>query len=421
MDKIEIIGGNPISGTVKISGSKNSSLPILACSLLTNDIMELINIPRLSDIHSMIKLLDSLNTEISFNANKARLKSVKPQRNFASYDLVRKMRASFLVLGPLLSKYGNAKVSLPGGCAIGARPIDMHLEGFEKMGAKFLIEGGYVIGEAKKKLKGAKITLPFQSVGATENLLMAACLADGTTIISNAAQEPEIIDLGKCLILMGASIEGLGSKTIKIIGKKKLSGCKYRVMSDRIEAGTYALAVLGCSGTLEIKNLDEPLIDNFIKIFSLFDNFLVKKVNNKTMIVLSKKIPYEGVRIKTAPFPGFPTDLQAQLSAVMTKACGESIIEETIFENRFMHVAELIRMGAEMNIDGAKVIIQGKDQIHGAQLMATDLRASSSLIIAGLMAEGKTIINRVYHLDRGYENIEKKLSKCNVKIRRIKN
>ena len=421
MDKIEIIGGNPISGTVKISGSKNSALPILACSLLTNDIMELINVPRLSDIHSMIKLLDSLNTEISFKTNKVRLKSSIPKKNFASYDLVRKMRASFLVLGPLLSKYGNAKVSLPGGCAIGARPIDMHLEGFEKMGAKFLIEDGYVIGEVKKKLKGAKITLPFQSVGATENLLMAACLADGATIISNAAQEPEIIDLGKCLILMGASIEGLGSKRIKVIGKENLSGCEYRVMSDRIEAGTYALAVLGCSGTLKITNLDELLIDNFIKIFSSFDNFVIKKVDNNAMIVLSEKIPFKGVRIKTAPFPGFPTDLQAQLSAVMTKASGESIIEETIFENRFMHVAELIRMGAEMNIDGAKVIIQGKDEIYGAQLMATDLRASSSLIIAGLMAEGKTIINRVYHLDRGYENIEKKLSKCNVKIRRIKN
>ena len=420
MDKIEIIGGSPIFGTVRISGSKNSTLPILACSLLTNDIMELTNVPRLSDIHSMIKLLGSLNTEISFKNSRVTVQSSRPQRNFASYDLVRKMRASFLVLGPLLAKYGNAKVSLPGGCAIGARPIDMHLDGFEKMGAKFLVEDGYVIGEVKKKLKGAKITLPFQSVGATENLLMAACLADGQTLISNAAQEPEIIDLGKCLILMGASIEGLGSKRIKIIGKKNLSGCKYRIMSDRIEAGTYALAVLGCSGKLEITNLDESLIDNFIKIFSSFDNFIVKKVDNKTMVVISNKLSYKGIKIKTAPFPEFPTDLQAQLSAVMTKAYGESIIEETIFENRFMHVAELIRMGAEMHIDGAKVIIQGKEKIFGAQLMATDLRASSSLIIAGLMAEGKTIINRVYHLDRGYENIEKKLSDCNVKIRRIK-
>tara|TARA_B100000989_G_scaffold298571_1_gene288514 strand:- start:69 stop:1334 length:1266 start_codon:yes stop_codon:yes gene_type:complete len=420
MDKIEILGGKPLVGKICISGAKNAALPILAASLLTNSKLELSNIPKLSDINSMIRLLKSLNSHILNKSGKVIIKSRKPKHNFASYDLVRKMRASFLVLGPLLSRYGEAKVSLPGGCAIGARPIDIHLTGFEKMGVNFEIKNGYVIGKVKKNLKGAKICLPFKSVGATENLLMAATLAEGKTIIVNAAQEPEIVDLGECLKLMGAKVHGLGTSKIIVNGVKKMTGCNYKIMPDRIEAGTYLLAVLGCSGWIELDNLNNEVIQNLINTFDQFKDLdLVKKDDTSISVKFCKKT-YDGISIKTSPFPGFPTDLQAQLSAVMTRAKGISIIEESIFENRFMHVAELQRMGASILIEGSKVIIKGKKKIFGAQLMATDLRASSSLIIAGLMAEGKTIINRVYHLDRGYEKIEKKLSKCNVNIKRIK-
>ncbi len=420
MDKIEISGGNPLVGKIPISGAKNAALPIMAATLLTNSKLELNNIPELSDINSMIRLLQSLNSKIQVKSGKITIKSHKPKHFIASYDLVRKMRASFLVLGPLLSRYGEAKVSLPGGCAIGARPIDIHLKGFENMGVNFVIKDGYVIGKVKKHLKGAKICLPCKSVGATENLLMAATLAEGKTIIVNAAQEPEIVDLGKCLKLMGAKIRGLGTSKITINGVKKMIGCNYKIMPDRIEAGTYLLAVLGCSGRVELQNLSNEVIQNLLNTFAQFKDLDLERKSNTCLIVnFSKKI-YEGINIKTQPFPGFPTDLQAQLSAVMTRAKGLSIIEESIFENRFMHVAELQRMGANILIEGSKVIIKGKKKIFGAQLMATDLRASSSLIIAGLMAEGKTTINRVYHLDRGYEKIEKKLSKCNVNIKRIK-
>ena len=420
MDKIEIIGGKPLVGTISISGAKNAALPIMAASLLTNSRLELSNIPNLTDIGSMIKLLKSLNSNICKKSGKVTIKSQKPKSNFASYELVRKMRASFLVLGPLLSRYGEAKVSLPGGCAIGARPIDIHLKGFEKMGVNFEIKDGYVIGKVKKNLKGAQISLPFKSVGATENLLMAATLAEGKTIIVNAAQEPEIIDLGRCLKLMGAKVRGLGTSKIIISGVKKLMGCNYKIMPDRIEAGTYLLAVLGCSGSVELVNLNNEVIQNLIDTFAQFKDLDLVKKNNTSILVKSSKKFFESANIKTLPFPGFPTDLQAQLSAVMTRAKGTSIIEESIFENRFMHVAELRRMGANILIEGSRVIIKGKKKIFGAQLMATDLRASSSLIIAGLMAEGKTTINRVYHLDRGYEKIEKKLSKCNANIKRIK-
>ena len=420
MDKIEIFGGKPLVGTISISGAKNAALPILAASLLTNSKLELCNIPKLSDINSMIRLLQSLNATIHKKSGKVMIKSQKPKNNFASYDLVRKMRASFLVLGPLLSRYGEAKVSLPGGCAIGGRPIDIHLKGFEKMGVNFNIKDGYVVGKVEKKLNGATIHLPFKSVGATENLLMAATLAKGKTVIVNAAKEPEIVDLGECLKLMGASIDGLGTSKIIINGVKKLIGCNYKIMPDRIEAGTYLLAVLGCSGCVELVNLNKEVIQNLLNTFSQFKDLDLVEKNNTSILVKFTKKDYKSINIKTLPFPGFPTDLQAQLSAVMTKAKGTSTIEESIFENRFMHVAELQRMGANIVINGSKVIIKGKKKIFGAQLMATDLRASSSLIIAGLMAEGKTIINRVYHLDRGYEEIEKKLSKCNVNIKRIK-
>ena len=421
MDQIEIIGGNPVSGEIKISGSKNASLPILASSLLTNEPLKLYNIPDLSDVNSMIKLLKSLNVEAEFNNNIIDLSPRKPKENYASYDLVRKMRASFLVMGPLLAKYGNAKVSLPGGCAIGDRPINIHLDGLKKMGVRFLIEDGYVIGQIDGALKGAEINLPIRSVGATENIMMAATLALGRTKISNAAKEPEIIDLGNFLQSMGAKISGLGTDQISIIGVSKLCGSEYSVMADRIEAGTFILLVLGCSGSLKLTNLDERVIDNYIEIFKPFKELSFEKISKNKLLITCNTKNYKGFDVKTKPYPGFPTDLQAQLSAVMTKARGSSTIEETIFENRFMHVAELNRMGAKMDVEGSVVKIEGQKQIFGAPVMATDLRASSCLIIAGFMAEGKTIINRVYHLDRGYENIEDKLSNCNLKIKRIRN
>ena len=421
MDQIEIIGGNPVSGEIKISGSKNASLPILACSLLTIEPLKLYNVPDLSDVNSMIKLLESLNVESEFNNNVIDLSPKKPNENYASYDLVRKMRASFLVMGPLLARYGNAKVSLPGGCAIGDRPINIHLDGFKKMGVRFIIEDGYVIGHIEGALKGTEVNLPIRSVGATENIMMAATLALGRTTISNAAKEPEIIDLGNFLQSMGAKISGLGTDEISIIGVSKLCGSEYSVMSDRIEAGTFILLVLGCSGSLKLTNLDERVIDNYIEIFKPFKELSFEKISKNKLLITSNTINYRGFDVKTKPYPGFPTDLQAQLSAVMTKAIGSSTIEETIFENRFMHVAELNRMGAKMDVEGSVVKIEGQKQIFGAPVMATDLRASSCLIIAGFMAEGKTIINRVYHLDRGYENIEDKLSNCNLKIKRIRN
>ena len=421
MDQIEIIGGNPVSGEIKISGSKNASLPILACSLLTIEPLKLYNVPDLSDVNSMIKLLESLNVESEFNNNVIDLSPKKPNENYASYDLVRKMRASFLVMGPLLARYGNAKVSLPGGCAIGDRPINIHLDGFKKMGVRFLIEDGYVIGHIEGALKGTEVNLPIRSVGATENIMMAATLALGRTTISNAAKEPEVIDLGNFLQSMGAKISGLGTDEISIIGVSKLCGSEYSVMADRIEAGTFILLVLGCSGSLKLTNLDERVIDNYIEIFKPFKELSFKKISKNKLLITSNTINYRGFDVKTKPYPGFPTDLQAQLSAVMTKAIGSSTIEETIFENRFMHVAELNRMGAKMDVEGSVVKIEGQKQIFGAPVMATDLRASSCLIIAGFMAEGKTIINRVYHLDRGYENIEDKLSNCNLKIKRIRN
>lgn len=419
MDKIEIKGGFPLIGDITISGSKNASLPIIVSSLLTGNKLTLKNVPNLTDVISMLELLKSLNSEIQFNNNTLQITNSEPKRKIAPYDLVRKMRASFLVIGPLLARYGHAEVSLPGGCAIGARPVNIHLDAFQKMGANFKVENGYVKGTVKDKLIGTKINLPFSSVGATENILMAACLADGETIISNAAREPEIENLGNCLIKMGANISGLGTNVIKIQGKYKLSGCTFEIMPDRIEIGTFVLAVLGCSGKINLRFADNLIKENLKKIFGFTKSLKIMDKNNGVEVV-SNFGEYNGVDLKTKPYPGFPTDLQAQLSAVMTKAKGSSTIEETIFENRFMHIAELSRMGAKINVDGSKVKIIGKKKLHGAEVMATDLRASSCLIIAGLMAEGKTIINRVYHLDRGYEKIEEKLLKCNAKIKRVK-
>ena len=421
MDKIEIHGGNPLDGKIFISGSKNSALPILASSLLTKDKVFLDNIPNLTDISSMVELLRYLGVDVKKNKKKYELQGNFSHKKLAPYDLVRKMRASFLVLGPLLSRYGEAKVSLPGGCAIGARPVDLHLMGLQKMGASFQIEKGYVNGIVKNGLKGAEINLEFSSVGATENLLMAASIANGQTIIRNAAIEPEIGDLIYFLNRMGADIRGVGTKKLIINGKAHLKGCSYKIMPDRIEAGTYALAVVGCSGRLELNDLNKEVTKNLKSLFRNINETNIKISDNfKKIVINSKKsLSKKLLEIKTSIYPGFPTDLQAQLSAAKSVSNHTTTIEETIFENRFMHIPELMRMGAKFDIKGNKIKIFGQKNLHGAEVMATDLRASSSLIIAGLMAKGKTVVNRVYHLDRGYENIEQKLSSCCAKIKRI--
>ncbi|MBS91470.1 MAG: UDP-N-acetylglucosamine 1-carboxyvinyltransferase [Rickettsiales bacterium] len=420
MDRIEIEGGVQLKGNIKISGSKNASLPILAATLLTDEMLKISNVPELADVFSMINLLRSLNADISFSKNNCLVKPKKPKSLNVSYDLVRKMRASFLILGPLLSRYGYAEVSLPGGCAIGTRPVDIHLDGLESMGAKFKIENGYVKGKVEGKLKGAVIKLKKISVGATENLMMAATLAEGTSVLRNAAKEPEIVDLANFLIKMGADIKGFGTNEIVVKGKKKLEGCKFNVMPDRIEAGTFALIVLGCSGNIILENINDDVSDHLIKIFSPLKNLkLEKRQYGKKLYIEKINKKKINVKISTKEYPGFPTDLQAQLTASLIKFAGESEIKENIFENRFMHISELKRMGANLTLKGSKILINGVKEIYGAELMATDLRASSCLIIAGLMAKGKTKINRVYHLDRGYENIEKKLRNCGAKIKRI--
>lgn len=421
MDVIEIFGGKPLKGKIRISGSKNSALPILASTLLTNSIVRLNNIPNLSDIFSMIELLKSLNVKIlKKKKNCYSFKSNTPESLVAPYELVRKMRASFLILGPLLSRYGYAKVSLPGGCAIGTRPVDLHLDGLKKMGASFTIKNGYVYGSVKSKLKGTSINFKKKSVGATENLIMAATLADGQTIIYNAAQEPEINDLCNFLIQIGAKIKGHGTEVITIDGVKKLNRGKFEVMPDRIEAGTFALSVLGCSGKLILTGVNTEIYKHLRDILRPISLLKLKKIDNKSFSIEKVRNNSLNLKITTKEYPGFPTDLQAQLTSALLKIKGLNEINEKIFENRFMHISELRRMGAKIKKKGSKVQITGVKEIYGAELMATDLRASSCLIIAGLMAKGKTIINRVYHLDRGYENIEKKLKACGAKINRIK-
>ena len=420
MDKIKIIGGASLDGRIKVSGSKNSALPILAATLLTDEEIIIKNVPHLSDIDSMLGLLKSLNVKINFQSNICYLHPRKPKSFIAPYDLVRKMRASFLILGALLAKYGKAEVSMPGGCAIGLRPVDLHIDALKKMGAKFDITDGYVKGKVIGKLKGTEIRLKKVSVGATENIMIAATLAEGKTIIKNAAREPEISDLAKFLIKMGADIKGIGTNRIIINGKEKLNRCNYKIMPDRIEAGTFSLCVLGCTGKIILEKVNSEISEHLIKIFSPLKQMKLRKLlNGKELEVSCSENLLFPVKIKTSPYPGFPTDLQAQLTAVMTVSSGKSEIKENIFENRFMHVSELKRMSADLVLDRSKVVVLGKKKIFGAEVMATDLRASSCLIIAGLMAEGKTIINRVYHLDRGYENIEKKLKKCGASIERI--
>jgi len=426
MDRIRIRGGRPLKGTVPISGAKNAALPLMAASLLTQDTLTLSNLPHLADIATFINLLGQHGVDVRMNGeapgggHSGRVLSLTARdvhNTVAPYDLVRRMRASVLVLGPLVARFGRAEVSLPGGCAIGTRPVDLHIKGLGLLGAEIELREGYIHARAPNGLRGARIVFPLVSVGATENLAMAACLAEGETELVNAAREPEIIDLVHCLRAMGAEISGEGTDTICIRGKPSLHGATHAVIADRIETGTFAMAAAITGGELELAGarldhsqaLAEKLAEAGARVVPTASGIKVS-CGNQTL---------RGVDVMTEPYPGFPTDLQAQMMALMSTASGAAMITETIFENRFMHVPELNRMGANINVHGASAMVRGVSRLTGAQVMATDLRASVSLVLAGLCAEGETEINRVYHLDRGYERIEEKLAACGADIERL--
>ena len=416
MQKLEVFGANKLKGQIKISGSKNASLPILAATLLSKKKLLLKNLPRVKDIETMVSLLQSLGSKIKFNQNNLVIDNIKQTKSFASYSLVKTMRAGILVLGPLLAKFGKAKVSLPGGCAIGTRPVDIHLNALSSLGVKYKIVQGYVHATAPKGLIGNKIRFPKISVGATENLIIAASFAKGITVLSNCAIEPEIKDLVNFLKKMGCNIKWVGKRSIKIEGVTEVKDTSYSVMFDRIEAGTYLVAAAVTEGSLKIKNIIPKIIQTEINTLKKI-GAKIKVTKDEIYIIGNKKV--KSMNIKTAPYPGFPTDLQAQMMVLLCKANKQSIIKEEIFENRFMHVAELNRMGAKISTNGNKAKVSGNINFEAAELMATDLRASVSLILAALTTKGKSVINRIYHLDRGYENIEKKLKKVGAKIRRV--
>ena len=419
MQRLEINGGRKIYGTIEISGSKNATLPILASTILSNKKILLSNVPIVKDVETMVELLSTIGSNIKFDKKRKKISIYNKRKltTFASYRLLKTMRAGVLVLGPLLAKYGFAKVSLPGGCAIGSRPINFHLDALKKMGAKIKIKSGYVIAKAKKGMKGSNIRFPEISVGATENILLAACFSIGKSKLSNCATEPEIQDLVIFLKKLGCKIKWTGKRSLEIEGIKKTKSATHKVIFDRIEAGTYMIAALLTNGKVKIKNIDISIMSIVIKLLKKMGSKILKR---KNYIVVSGSKNLKSAIIKTKPYPGFPTDLQAQLMVLMTKAKGISKIKESIFENRFMHVSELRRMGAQINIKGNEATIFGIKKLYGAELMATDLRASVSLVLAGLSAKNRTIINRVYHLDRGYEKIEKKLRNCGAKIKRLK-
>ena len=419
MQKIIINGGCPLNGSIHISGSKNAALPIMAASILTNDKLELSNVPNLDDVKTMSKVLSSLGVEVDKNnisENKMTLCYKDSDQSVAEYDLVRKMRASVLVLGPLLARKRETTVSLPGGCAIGARPIDIHIEALQKLGAEFSLNQGYIKCKASKGLIGCELDLPKISVGASENIIMAACLAKGESKIKNIAIEPEVIDLVNCLKSMGANIELTDNRIILIQGVDEMKGTSYSIIPDRIETFTYVIAGALNAERLLIKDINISHIQNVLDSLQKLNVDMEIKDNE---ISVKKTSIEEGIELDTEEFPGFPTDLQAQMMVLMSLGKKKSIIKENIFENRFMHVPELNRMGANIEISGKKAIIHPCDNFLGAQVMATDLRASVSLVLAGLVANGETTLNRIYHLDRGYENIEKKLQSCGADIKRI--
>ncbi|MFD1624512.1 UDP-N-acetylglucosamine 1-carboxyvinyltransferase [Azospirillum griseum] len=425
MDKIRIRGGRPLNGTITVGGAKNAALPLMTAALLCDETLTLTNLPILADINTLCNLLLQHGVAIHMEgaggecAGRAVSFTARDITNTtAPYDLVRKMRASVLVLGPLLARCGEAKVSLPGGCAIGARPVDLHIKGLEAMGADIQIEGGYIVAKAPAGgLRGAEIVFPKVSVGATENLLMAATLAKGTTILVNAAREPEVSDLADCLVKMGASITGIGTDRLVIEGVDRLHGARHMVVADRIETGTYAMAAAITGGRLDIMNTRLDLIKAAVKALAPA-GVAFEEIENGIRVSRANG-ELHGVDVMTEPFPGFPTDLQAQMMALMCTASGAAMITETIFENRFMHAPELTRMGARITVHGSSALVRGVARLTGAPVMATDLRASVSLVLAGLAAQGETMVNRVYHLDRGYERVEEKLAACGADIERI--
>jgi UDP-N-acetylglucosamine 1-carboxyvinyltransferase len=419
MDRIRIRGSRPLSGEIVIGGAKNAALPLMAAAMLTEDRLVLSNVPRLADIQTMTALLAQHGLAIDPVDNDGRTLSLGGPitSTEAPYDIVRKMRASCLVLGPLVARVGEARVSLPGGCAIGARPIDLHLKGLEQLGASISLEGGYIDARIEGRLRGATIVFPFVSVGATENLLMAASLAEGETTLVNAAREPEVVDLAHCLVGMGATIEGAGTDRIRIRGAQRLHGITHKVIPDRIATGTYMMATAITGGKVELVGAEGDALAAVIRV--LEGAGVTVEPTPRGVLVQRRNGRIGGVDVMTEPFPGFPTDLQAQMMALMTTAEGAAMITETIFENRFMHVPELCRMGANINVHGASAMVRGVTKLAGAPVMATDLRASVSLVLAGLAAGGETLVNRIYHLDRGYERLEEKLAACGADIERL--
>jgi len=427
MDRILIRGGTPLNGTIPIGGAKNAALPLMAASLLTAEPLVLANLPDLADIRTMANLLGQHGVTITdAEGGEARhgsgqvleLSARHITSTTAPYDLVRKMRASVLVLGPLVARCGLCRVSLPGGCAIGTRPVDLHLKGLERLGAEVELKEGYIEARAPKGLRGAEIVFPSVSVGATENLLMAASLAEGETVLINAAREPEITDLAQCLVAMGADIDGIGSDRLVIRGASSLHGAHHTVIPDRIETGTYMMAAAATGGDVRLVGAKLDHVEAVARVFETAGVCISETADG--ISVRRRNGRLTGTDVMTEPFPGFPTDLQAQIMALMATAEGASMITETIFENRFMHVPELVRMGANINVHGASALVRGVPRLTGAPVMATDLRASVSLVIAGLVAGGETVVNRVYHLDRGYERLEEKLSACGARIERLR-
>lgn len=421
MQKLAILGGNRLHGEVRISGAKNAALPILCASLLTRDTLQLDNVPVLNDIGTMRSLLQQMGVSIAVDGSHMELCAADVDKLEAPYEMVKTMRAAILVLGPLVARFGEARVSLPGGCAIGSRPVDLHIKGLQAMGAEINIEHGYIHARVphhmgSQRLKGARIFFDLVSVTGTENLMMAAVLADGVTVLENAAREPEVVDLADCLIAMGAKIEGAGSDTISITGTETLHGASHRVMPDRIESGTFLVAAAAAGGDITLTDARADILENVLE--KLQEAGAVIHVAGNTINLKMDRRP-KAVNVRTAPYPAFPTDMQAQFMAMNSIADGSAMVVETIFENRFMHVQELRRLGAQIDVEGNTAVIKGCAQLQGATIMATDLRASACLVIAGLAAQGETIVDRIYHLDRGYEHIEAKLSALGANIRRI--
>jgi UDP-N-acetylglucosamine 1-carboxyvinyltransferase len=427
MDRIRIVGGNPLQGTIAISGAKNATLPLMIASLLTEQTLVLENVPRLADVNQLQRILGNHGVDImvsgrrpgesTYDGQTLHISAANIIDTTAPYELVSKMRASFWIIGPLVARMGEARVSMPGGCAIGTRPVDLLIYALERLGARVDVDGGYVVARAPHGLQGGEIVFPKVTVGGTHTALMAAALANGTTVIENAAREPEITDVADCLNKMGARIHGAGSSRIVIEGVAKLDGARHRVLPDRIETGTYAMAVAMTGGDLLLEGARPELLQSALDV--LVEAGVGITATNEGVRVRRNGAGLMPVQVSTAPFPGFPTDLQAQLMALMTRAKGTSHITETIFENRFMHVQELARLGAHIHLQGDKATIEGVNKLKGAPVMATDLRASVSLVIAALAAEGETMVNRVYHLDRGFERLEEKLAACGATIARI--